>query len=65
MMPLFYTEVAGGLVFATELKGVLAHPAVECRIDERGLADFLTFGFLMGEKSLVRDVRCLPGGAAS
>ena len=67
MMPLFYAEVAGGLVFATELKSVLAHPAVECRIDERGLADFLTFGFLMGEKYRAggRDVRCLPGGALS
>lgn len=63
MMPLFYTVVAGTLIFATELKAVLAHPAVEKRLDERGLADLLAFGMCLGEKTLARGVKCLPGGA--
>jgi asparagine synthetase B (glutamine-hydrolysing) len=51
------------LVFATELKAVVAHPAVECRLDDRGLADLLAFGFILGQKTLAQGVECLPGGA--
>jgi asparagine synthase (glutamine-hydrolysing) len=63
MMPVFYTQVGDLLIFATELKAVLAHPAVRIQLDVRGLADLMTFGFILGEKTLVRDVKCLPGGS--
>jgi asparagine synthase (glutamine-hydrolysing) len=61
MMPLFYARTKGALVFSTELKGVLAHTDVQFQLDERGLADLMAFGFLLGEKTLARGVRCLPG----
>jgi asparagine synthetase B (glutamine-hydrolysing) len=61
MMPVFYTVADGALVFATELKAVMA--AVRSSLDPRGLADFITFGFCFGEKTLARGVKCLPGGA--
>ena len=61
MMPLFYTVTNGALIFATELKAVLA--VVKPVIDERGLADLLAFGFCFGEKTLAAGVKCLPGGA--
>jgi asparagine synthase (glutamine-hydrolysing) len=63
MMPLFYFPAADLLVFGTELKAVLAHPAVTAQLDARGLADLMTFGFIFGEKTLVRGVKCLPGGS--
>ena len=63
MMPLFYTCVGGTLIFGTELKAVVAHPAVERRLDDRGLADLVAFGFILGQKTLVHGVECLPGGA--
>jgi len=63
MMPLFYWCRGGTLVFATELKAVVAHPSVECRLDDRGLADLLAFGFILGQKTLAHGVECLPGGA--
>lgn len=63
MMPLFYWCGGGTLVFATELKAVVAHSAVECRLDDRGLADLLAFGFILGQKTLAHGVECLPGGA--
>ena len=63
MMPLFYVQKGDLLIFATELKALLAHPAVTAQLDPRGLADLMTFGFIFGEKTLVRDVACLPGGS--
>lgn len=63
MMPLFYFHTAELLVFGTELKAVLAHPAASPQLDPRGLADLMTFGFVFGEKTLVHNVKCLPGGS--
>lgn len=62
MLPLYYYVTGDLLVFATEVRAILAHPDVPGRLDERGLADLLAFGFLLGQKTLVRDVRRLPGG---
>jgi asparagine synthase (glutamine-hydrolysing) len=62
MMPLFYAETDDGLVFATELKSVAAHVDIDVQLDERGLADLLAFGFLLGEKTLLKGVRCRNGG---
>ncbi|KGX87778.1 asparagine synthase (glutamine-hydrolyzing) [Pontibacillus litoralis] len=42
--PLFYTENAGGLLFASELKAILAHPNVEPVLDEEGLCEILALG---------------------
>ncbi|HBB72233.1 MAG TPA: asparagine synthase (glutamine-hydrolyzing) [Ruminococcus sp.] len=39
--PLFYTERAGRLIFASELPALLEHPAVPAEIDEYGAAELL------------------------
>src|SRR6266849_369449 len=39
--PLYYTFADGTLVFASELRALLAHPAVGRRLDLRGLARYL------------------------
>ena len=42
--PLFYTEQAGGLIFASEIKTLLAHPAVRPRLDGEGAAQIVMLG---------------------
>lgn len=42
--PLFYTERDGELIFASELKAILAHPAVEAEIDREGLNEIFGIG---------------------
>jgi asparagine synthase (glutamine-hydrolysing) len=61
--PLFYAATSdGGLAFASEVKGLLAHPEVRPAIDPEGLAAYLTFEYLPGELSMVKGVRkLLPG----
>ncbi|HHY66270.1 MAG TPA: asparagine synthase (glutamine-hydrolyzing) [Alicyclobacillus sp.] len=42
--PLFYAPLENGLVFASELKGLLAHPAVRPEVDNEGLAEIFALG---------------------
>ncbi len=43
--PLYFSAPPGGFVFASEIKALLAHPAVRAELDEEALHDYLTFGF--------------------
>ena len=42
--PLFYTKTGDGLVFASEIKTLLAHPAVRPAVDAQGVAELLLIG---------------------
>jgi asparagine synthase (glutamine-hydrolysing) len=62
--PLYYaTPSPGVLVFGSELKAVLAHPAVDRGLDEDGLRQALRFRTVYGEGSLHRGVRQLRPGS--
>jgi asparagine synthase (glutamine-hydrolysing) len=60
MRPLYYSKLRGRLLWASEIKALLADPAV-CRQGHlRGIAQFFTFGQLLGEDTLLKGVRLLP-----
>lgn len=42
--PLFFTRQQGGLIFASEIKTILAHPAVKPVLDAEGVAQVLLIG---------------------
>ena len=42
--PLFFSQVREGLIFASEIKTILAHPNVEPELDEEGAAQILLLG---------------------
>ncbi|MDR3593056.1 MAG: asparagine synthase (glutamine-hydrolyzing) [Negativicutes bacterium] len=42
--PLFYAERTGGFIFGSELKAVLAHPAVPAEVTAEGLAEIFMIG---------------------
>jgi asparagine synthase (glutamine-hydrolysing) len=60
--PLYYTVAGGTLVFASELRALLAHPAVSARLDLPGLARYLVFDYVPDPHSILRDVTKLPPG---
>ena len=41
-------------MFASEIKGVLAHPAVPRELDERAISAYLTFGYVPDAVHLLR-----------
>lgn len=42
--PLFYSLHKGGLLFASEMKTILAYPGMEARLDAKGAAEILLLG---------------------
>ncbi|MFO0810224.1 MAG: asparagine synthase-related protein [Gemmataceae bacterium] len=60
MKPLHYAHAAGRLTFGSEIKALLTDPAVNRRTDLRGVAQFFTFGQMLGETTLFDGVRLLP-----
>ncbi|MET9130076.1 asparagine synthase (glutamine-hydrolyzing) [Streptomyces antibioticus] len=59
--PLYYAPVADGLVFASEPKTLLAHPAVRPTVDLDGLRVLFSMARAPGE-SVYRAIRDLPPG---
>jgi asparagine synthase (glutamine-hydrolysing) len=41
--PLYYSQPAGGFVFASEIKALLAHPSITADLDEDAFQHYLTF----------------------
>ncbi len=62
IVPLFYTVVDGVLVFASEIKGILPHPAVTAEVDLVGLDQVLTFPGLVSPRTLFRGIESLGAG---
>jgi asparagine synthase (glutamine-hydrolysing) len=59
--PFYWTDRDGVFAFASEIKA-LVQAGPPAGLDRQGLADYLTFQFCLGEKTLFRDVRKLPPG---
>ena len=57
--PLYYFCDGRIFAFASEIKALLAHPAVEAHLDESLLAEYLTFGYSSSEKTFFRGIRKL------
>ncbi|KQT33525.1 asparagine synthase [Sphingomonas sp. Leaf412] len=61
--PLHYVELSdGALAFASELKGLTAHPSLRRVPDVRAVEDFLAFGYVPDDACLLAGVRKLPAG---
>jgi asparagine synthase (glutamine-hydrolysing) len=60
--PLYYYCDGRRLLFASELKAILADPAVPRELDMRALADYLVYGYIPLNKTIFREVKkLLPG----
>ena len=57
--PLYYTRLAGGMLFASEVKALLAHPSLVPELDEEALFHYLTFAFAPAPLTLFKGVRKL------
>jgi asparagine synthase (glutamine-hydrolysing) len=60
--PLYYAETSDGLVFASEIKAILASGLVPTALADGALSEYLAFGYLAGEGTMFRGIRKLPPG---
>ena len=61
--PLYYCVTDSAILFASEIKALLAHPEVDARVDNVGLQDYLTFQHILDERTLFAGIRELPPGS--
>ncbi len=60
--PLYYFWDGRTFVFASEIKAILAHPAVSPRFEEGLLPEYLAFGYTSEERTMFSGVRKLMPG---
>ena len=60
--PLYYAHIGSNLLFGSEVKALLAHPAMAAKLDPEGLLEYLTFQNFFTDRTLFAGVRLLPAG---
>jgi asparagine synthase (glutamine-hydrolysing) len=61
--PLYYRLDDKSLIFASEIKAILADAEVRPEVDPAMIDRFLTFFYLPGEETLIKGIRRLPPGS--
>lgn len=61
--PLYYTANKDRVIFASEVKGILASPDVKSAIDLEGLQEYMTFQNFFSDRTLFENVKLLPAGS--
>jgi asparagine synthase (glutamine-hydrolysing) len=62
--PLFYRHTGGTFTFASEIKALLVDPTCPRELDVASLDFYLAFGYVPGERCLLRGIQKLPQGHA-
>jgi asparagine synthase (glutamine-hydrolysing) len=57
--PLYYAQPAGGVVFGSEIKALLAHPALTAELDEEAFFHYLTFVCTPAPMTMFKGIRKL------
>ena len=60
--PLYYMIAGGRLIFASEIKAILEHPAVGRDVDEEALYHYLTFLTTPAPQTMFAGIKKLPAG---
>ena len=60
--PLYYATVGNSLVFGSEQRAILEHPAIKNNLDKRALLEYFTFQNIFTNRTFVEDIKILPAG---
>src|SRR5438270_946897 len=60
--PLYYGRFDGTVLFGSQLKALMAHPACEQTIDRDGLASYMRFGYFPSSHSVFKGIRQVKPG---
>jgi len=60
--PFYYYRDGKVFAFASEIKALLAHPAISTEFDESVLSEYLGFGYISDERTFFRGIRKLMPG---
>ncbi|GCE17405.1 asparagine synthase (glutamine-hydrolyzing) [Dictyobacter kobayashii] len=60
--PLYYTHLNGNIVFGSEIKAILGHPAVKREVDVQAMADFLSVRYVPAPATLFKNIAKVKPG---
>ena len=60
LRPLYFTEHNGYLLFGSEVKAILQDETFKRIVDDRSVADFFSFGYILGNKTFFVGIELLP-----
>jgi asparagine synthase (glutamine-hydrolysing) len=60
--PLYYTQQQGMLIFASEIKALLAHPLISTDLNAEAMAQYLTFKTTPAPNTMFAGIQKLPPG---
>ena len=60
--PVYWTEAGGELLFASEIKALLAHPRVSRETDVQAITRYLLYGYFPAPHTPFLGIRKLPAG---
>ncbi len=60
--PLYYVDDGQRLIFASEIKSILQHPAVTAELNANGLSHFLSLKYVPAPETMFANIRLLPPG---
>lgn len=60
--PLYYTLAGNTLLFASEIKSILAHPLYRTEMDKEGLLEYMTFQNFFTSRTLFKGVHLMHAG---
>lgn len=58
--PLYWSRVAQGIVFASEIRAILASGLVPGKLDQAGLLGYLSYGAVQEPNTIIKNVQALP-----
>lgn len=61
--PLYYAEISGQLVFASEYKAILAHPDFQRKLDLNAVKEYFTFQNIFSNKTFLEGIKILEAGS--
>jgi asparagine synthase (glutamine-hydrolysing) len=61
--PLYYARLQNTVVFASELKSILASGLVDTELDNKALMDYLSFGYVPCPRTIYSSVRKMPAAS--
>jgi asparagine synthase (glutamine-hydrolysing) len=62
--PLYYMHAEGRLIFGSEIKAILEHPAVQTRLNPTALSNFLSLKYVPAPQTMFEGIYALPPGCS-
>jgi asparagine synthase (glutamine-hydrolysing) len=62
LFPIYYAQAAGGVLFGSGVRALLADPGLSRQVDKVAVGQFVVYDHMLGDRTLLAAARLLPQG---